>query len=145
MYEVTYRTAIRPTDLPEGAKVEQVGPGFELLDSSETRRVQLEGSGDSFFLRLIDPTSRPEKGISALLKRDEVRAIAYGLLDAIGDHSPVPAPPEPQLIKDGEGDYWMLQGTGYVMCNMYGDRVIDSTVTNLKTIERDYDGYTVIR
>ncbi len=144
-YRVEYETSDRPADLPAGATVTELSTLPVSIRTDHDRMVLIEKSVASSTSAYVEVRGTDDgKWLGLTLDQEHARTAARALLEAIGDPTPVD-PSNPQLIKDGEGDYWMRQGSGYVMCNMDGDRVIDSTVTSLTSIARDYEGYTIVR
>jgi hypothetical protein len=147
MYRVTYDSPTPPTDLPEGAKVEQLPREFPVKINTHLEREFKIGknryTGD-LYLDVVESDSN--SSIYSRLNTDVARELAHAILEGIGD--PVPgSAPTPKHVIDGDGDHWRLHDNGMYILTGLSDRSIayyEEGQETLDEISRGYHGYTVV-
>ncbi len=149
MYLVSYKSATRPTDLPDGATVERIPREFPLtLDSGIQRKFTVSKMGSNAYLTVSETDSSRQR-IYSNIPPEVTRELAHALLEAIGDGVPdeVPDTAPPAHVIDGDGDHWRLHSNGEYFCTGQYDREVKSYDTGevtLESISRQYSGYRVV-
>lgn len=130
-YQVSYTTDAYPTDVPEGAKVEKTSDlPVDFTTRFSGRRIHLfkDSALDEMFISVMG-------GPNTRLDRDEVRTLANGLLEALGE---TVAPPLPIAVIDKAGDRWNQDEPGkdaYTYVQVFTEFHESKT---LSEIERNY-------
>jgi hypothetical protein len=162
MYLVSYKSATRPTDLPEGATVERIPREFPLTLTTERYREftitkQWDGGWGAHLAIARTAASADVFGrgeLSSSLSPDSTRELAHALLEAIGD--PLPgnevadevSDADATVVLDDDGDYWIRASNGKFYCSYSSETPRDPSrrgTSTLEEIRRDYPGLKVVR